>query len=88
MAWLAWPWRPALDTVLMIEARGWRPSFDSFRQCTDAWCIVLNVPLRCTRITESNSSSVIEKIIRSRRMPGVVHEHVELEPPHSHAFEM
>ena len=61
----------------MIEARGWRPSFDSLRQYTDAWCIVLKAPYMCTLTTASKSSGVIENIILSRRMPGVVHEDVE-----------
>ena len=56
---------------LTIDARGWRPSFDSFRQYTDAWCMVLNVPYMCTLTTESNSSGVIENIILSRRMPAL-----------------
>ena len=33
--------------------------------------MVFQVPLRCTRMTESNSSSAIEKIILSRRMPAL-----------------
>ena len=55
----------------MIEARGWRPSFDSLRQYTDAWCIVLKVPYMCTLTTASKSSGVIENIILSRRMPAL-----------------
>ena len=55
----------------MIEARGWRPSFDSLRQYTDAWCIVLKAPYMCTFTTASKSSGVIENIILSRRMPAL-----------------
>jgi hypothetical protein len=69
LIWLAWPWSPALETVLMIDARGWRPSFDSLRQYTDAWCIVLKAPYMCTLTTASKSSGVIENIILSLRIP-------------------
>ncbi len=55
----------------MIDARGWLPAFDCSRQYTAAWCDGAHVPLRCTRITESKSSSVIEKIMRSRRIPAL-----------------
>ena len=72
MAWLAWPCSPALDTVLMIAARGWRPSLDSLRQYCEAWLIVLKAPYMCTFTTESKSSGDIENIILSRRMPALL----------------
>ena len=55
----------------MIEALGWRPSFDSLRQYAEAWCIVLKVPYMCTLTTVSKSSGVIENIMRSRRTPAL-----------------
>ena len=71
MIWLAWPWRPALDTVLMIEALGWRPSFDSLRQYAEAWRIVLKAPYMWTLTTASKSSGCIENIILSRSTPAL-----------------
>ena len=38
---------------------------------------MLNVPYMCTLTTASKSSGDIENIILSRRIAGVVHEHVE-----------
>ena len=49
----------------------------SERQCAAANLEVLNVPFRCTRMTSSHSCSDMLKIIRSRRMPGDVDQHVE-----------
>ena len=45
-----------------------RPPFCS-RIETEAARTTLNMPLRCTLTTASHSSSVMLKIIRSRRMP-------------------
>ena len=44
----------------------------SERQCAAANFVVLNVPLRWTRITSSHSASVMLKTIRSRRMPATL----------------
>src|SRR5688500_2015194 len=42
------------------------------RMWTEAARIVLNVPLRCTLTTASQSSSLMLKIIRSRRLPATL----------------
>ncbi len=47
-------------------------ALDRARQCADAKWVVLKCPFRCTRMTESHSSSDIEKTIRSRRMPALL----------------
>src|ERR1700760_338772 len=44
----------------------------SDRQWADANLVVLNVPLRWTRMTSSHSCSVMLKTIRSRRMPATL----------------
>src|SRR3989441_6837585 len=48
------------------------PFFCSSRQYSQAWRHMLKVPLRCTAITASQSSSAMLKIIRSRRMPALL----------------
>ncbi len=47
-------------------------ALDRARQCAAAKWVVLKWPFRWTRITESHSSSDIEKTIRSRRMPALL----------------
>ena len=39
------------------------------RMCRVAGCITVKWPFKCTAITASHSSSLMLKIIRSRRMP-------------------
>ncbi len=46
-------------------------AFARSRQCVTACLIMSQVPLRCTWTTESNSSSVIETSVRSRRIPAL-----------------
>jgi hypothetical protein len=48
-----------------------RPPFFS-RMWTDAARLVLYVPFKCTARTMSHSSSVMLKIMRSRRMPATL----------------
>ncbi len=63
---------PDTDVVLMTRASFVAPAFARSRQYTAAWCVGAKVPFRWTRITASHSSSVIVKIIRSRRIPALL----------------
>ena len=46
----------------LLSSRQWR---------TAAW-VGANVPLRCTRITESQSASVMPQMVASRAMPALL----------------
>src|SRR5262249_26397362 len=61
--WPGLPSRPAVDVNVMI-----RPARFS-RMWRVAGCITVKWPFRCTAITASHSSSLMLKIMRSRRMP-------------------
>src|ERR1700716_2414943 len=65
-------YRPAGELVLMIAASTGVPSLDFSRQYTAAWWHMHHVPRRCTRITASKSSTLMLKIIRSRKMPALL----------------
>ena len=56
----------------MIRQSFFTPAFIRSRQYAAACRDVANVPFRCTLITESQSSSVIENNIRSRRIPALL----------------
>ena len=47
------------------------PFLCSSRQYAAAWRQRLKVPFRCTAMTESKSSSLMLKSMRSRRMPAL-----------------
>ena len=57
-----------------------RPLLRSERQWMEANLVGAKQPLRCIRTTLSHSSSVMLKIIRSRRMPVGADQDVELPP--------
>src|SRR5579871_3601434 len=66
------PARPAPELVLTIRAATGAPALACARQWSTAWRVVANVPLRCTRITASHSSSAIDTIMRSRTIPALL----------------
>jgi len=65
------PLKPAPDVVLMIRPPDPLPAFAIERQWSQACLVIWNVPLRCTAMTASKSSSVMDVIIRSRRIPAL-----------------
>src|SRR4051812_20876153 len=81
---LGWPGEPnrnASDAVLMMRAHCGSPVvlFCSRQYAVAAWHVAA-CPRRCTRITASHSSALMEKIIRSRRMPALLTS--TLRPPY------
>ena len=56
----------------MMRPARWRPALDSARQYSTARFTGQKVPRRCTRITASQSSTVMFTNMRSRTMPALV----------------
>ena len=55
-----------------MAARMVSPALERSRQRMQANLVAANVPLRCTRMTESKSSSLIDTIILSRMIPALL----------------
>ena len=71
VAWVTLNRPERLNSFNSLMQRELRDCWSKLRRHDDVRCIVFHVPFRCTRMTESKSSSDIVKIILSRKMPAL-----------------